>query len=89
MFILAKLQSFVFSKITTNFEWDTVLSIGNFWIQVIRKYGGSRTWIIGVAVDVLGALLMLKAVSQAPVSECFIFVLSPAFLIMSTFMYSV
>lgn len=39
-------------------------------IQVIRKYGGSRTWVIGVAVDIAGALLMLKAVSQAPVSEC-------------------
>lgn len=39
-------------------------------IQVIRKYGGSKTWVIGVAVDIAGALLMLKAVSQAPVSEC-------------------
>lgn len=37
-------------------------------LKVIQKYGSSRTWIIGVAVDVLGALLMLKAVSQAPVS---------------------
>jgi len=36
--------------------------------KVIRKYGGSRTWVIGVAVDIAGALLMLKAVSQAPVS---------------------
>lgn len=36
--------------------------------KVIKKYGSSGKWITGVAVDVLGALLMLKAVSQAPVS---------------------
>ncbi|CAK9870036.1 unnamed protein product [Sphagnum jensenii] len=32
------------------------------------KYGASRTWVTGVAVDIAGAVLMLKAVSQAPVS---------------------
>jgi hypothetical protein len=37
-------------------------------VQVIKKYGASRTWVTGVAVDVAGAVLMLKAVSQAPVS---------------------
>ncbi|KAG6548772.1 hypothetical protein Mapa_009533 [Marchantia paleacea] len=37
-------------------------------LKVIRAYLISRTWITGVAVDILGGLLMLKAVSQAPVS---------------------
>ncbi|KAH8936620.1 hypothetical protein BDL97_17G094800 [Sphagnum fallax] len=37
-------------------------------LKVIKRYGTSRTWVTGVAVDVAGAVLMLKAVSQAPVS---------------------
>ncbi|KAL3695092.1 hypothetical protein R1sor_008743 [Riccia sorocarpa] len=37
-------------------------------LKVIRAYLLSRTWVTGVTVDILGGLLMLKAVSQAPVS---------------------
>jgi hypothetical protein len=36
--------------------------------QVLLSYFSSGTWLTGVAVDVLGGLLMLRAVSQAPVS---------------------
>jgi drug/metabolite transporter (DMT)-like permease len=37
-------------------------------VEVRKKYGASCTWVTGVAVDIGGAVLMLKAVSQAPVS---------------------
>jgi len=37
-------------------------------VQVIKNYGASCTWVTGVAVDIAGAVLMIKAVSQAPVS---------------------
>ncbi|CAM6108389.1 unnamed protein product [Calypogeia fissa] len=37
-------------------------------LKVIQSYLLSGTWLTGVAVDVLGGLLMLRAVSQAPVS---------------------
>jgi len=33
---------------------------------VIKNYGASCTWVTGVAVDIAGAVLMIKAVSQAP-----------------------
>ncbi|KAI5074716.1 hypothetical protein GOP47_0010677 [Adiantum capillus-veneris] len=37
-------------------------------IKVMRAYISSRTWILGFCLDILGALAMLKAVSEAPVS---------------------
>lgn len=37
-------------------------------IKVMRAYISSRTWILGFGMDILGALAMLKAVSEAPVS---------------------
>lgn len=36
--------------------------------KVMRAYISSRMWILGFGVDILGALAMLKAVSEAPVS---------------------
>ncbi|QCD99146.1 DNA polymerase eta subunit [Vigna unguiculata] len=36
--------------------------------QVIRSYASNRTWVIGFLVDIFGALLMLRALSLAPVS---------------------
>ena len=41
--------------------------------QVIRAYAANVAWIIGFLMDIIGALLMLKALSLAPVSE-FIYV---------------
>jgi len=37
--------------------------------QVIRAYAANKAWIIGFLIDICGALLMLRALSQAPVSE--------------------
>ncbi|XP_057855750.1 probable magnesium transporter NIPA9 isoform X2 [Cryptomeria japonica] len=34
----------------------------------MRAYALSKTWVAGFCIDILGALLMLRAVSQAPVS---------------------
>lgn len=36
---------------------------------MIRAYAFNKTWIVGFLMDIIGALLMLKALSQAPVSE--------------------
>lgn len=37
-------------------------------IEVMRAYLSSPTWTLGFGLDILGALAMLKAVSEAPVS---------------------
>lgn len=37
-------------------------------LKVMRTYALSKTWVAGFCIDILGALLMLRAVSQAPVS---------------------
>lgn len=36
---------------------------------MIRAYAFNKTWIVGFLMDIIGAVLMLKALSQAPVSE--------------------
>lgn len=36
--------------------------------QVIRKYALNKPWIMGFLMDIFGALLMLRALSLAPVS---------------------
>ncbi|XP_051151669.1 probable magnesium transporter NIPA9 [Andrographis paniculata] len=40
----------------------------SFKIKVLRAYASNRTWIIGFLMDIGGAVLMLLALSQAPVS---------------------
>ncbi|XP_034683973.1 probable magnesium transporter NIPA9 isoform X1 [Vitis riparia] len=40
----------------------------SFKLKVIRAYAFNKTWIVGFLMDIIGALLMLKALSQAPVS---------------------
>ncbi|XP_047154064.1 probable magnesium transporter NIPA9 isoform X2 [Vigna umbellata] len=40
----------------------------SFKLKVIRSYASNRTWVIGFLVDIFGALLMLRALSLAPVS---------------------
>ncbi|CAA2965501.1 probable magnesium transporter NIPA9 [Olea europaea subsp. europaea] len=40
----------------------------SFKLKVIRAYASNRTWIIGFLMDIFGAVLMLRALSQAPVS---------------------
>ncbi|KAK4491011.1 hypothetical protein RD792_001732 [Penstemon davidsonii] len=40
----------------------------SFKLKVIRAYGSNRAWLIGFLMDIFGALLMLRALSQAPVS---------------------
>lgn len=37
-------------------------------LQVIRAYAVNKAWVIGFLMDIFGALLMLRALSQAPVS---------------------
>jgi hypothetical protein len=37
-------------------------------LQVIRAYALNKTWLIGFLMDIFGALLMLRALSLAPVS---------------------
>ncbi|MQM02182.1 hypothetical protein Taro_034941 [Colocasia esculenta] len=39
----------------------------SFKFKVIRAYVSNRLWIIGFLMDIFGALLMLKALSEAPV----------------------
>ncbi|XP_022866907.1 probable magnesium transporter NIPA9 [Olea europaea var. sylvestris] len=40
----------------------------SFKLKVIRAYASNRTWIIGFLMDIFGAVLMLRALSQAPVN---------------------
>ncbi|XP_028807050.1 probable magnesium transporter NIPA9 isoform X1 [Neltuma alba] len=40
----------------------------SFKLKVIRAYASNKTWVIGFLMDIFGALLMLKALSLAPVS---------------------
>ncbi|KAL5786389.1 hypothetical protein ACOSQ2_008781 [Xanthoceras sorbifolium] len=40
----------------------------SFKLKVIRAYAVNRAWLIGFLMDIFGALLMLRALSQAPVS---------------------
>ncbi|RWR78075.1 putative magnesium transporter NIPA9 [Cinnamomum micranthum f. kanehirae] len=40
----------------------------SFKLKVIRAYAFNKAWIIGFLMDIVGALLMLRALSQAPVS---------------------
>ncbi|PIN02089.1 hypothetical protein CDL12_25406 [Handroanthus impetiginosus] len=40
----------------------------SFKLKVIRAYASNRAWIIGFLMDIFGAVLMLLALSQAPVS---------------------
>ncbi|XP_058068963.1 probable magnesium transporter NIPA9 isoform X2 [Magnolia sinica] len=40
----------------------------SFKLKVIRAYIFNKAWIIGFLMDIFGALLMLRALSQAPVS---------------------
>ncbi|KAJ6856803.1 magnesium transporter NIPA9 isoform X3 [Populus alba x Populus x berolinensis] len=40
----------------------------SFKLKVIRAYAANKAWIIGFLIDICGALLMLRALSQAPVS---------------------
>lgn len=35
---------------------------------MIRAYAFNKAWIVGFLMDIVGALLMLRALSQAPVS---------------------
>ena len=35
----------------------------------MRAYAANKAWIIGFLMDICGALLMLRALSLAPVSE--------------------
>lgn len=40
----------------------------SFKLKVIRAYAVNKAWVIGFLMDIFGALLMLRALSQAPVS---------------------
>ncbi|XP_078428142.1 magnesium transporter, putative (DUF803) [Wolffia australiana] len=40
----------------------------SFKLKVIQSYAGNRLWMIGFFMDIFGAVLMLKALSDAPVS---------------------
>lgn len=40
----------------------------SFKLKVIRAYAFNRPWIVGFLMDIFGAILMLRALSQAPVS---------------------
>ncbi|XXG57103.1 hypothetical protein AAC387_Pa03g4341 [Persea americana] len=40
----------------------------SFKLKVIRAYAFNKAWIVGFLMDIVGALLMLRALSQAPVS---------------------
>ncbi|KAJ0030890.1 hypothetical protein Pint_13764 [Pistacia integerrima] len=40
----------------------------SFKLKVIRAYAVNKAWVIGFLMDIFGAMLMLRALSQAPVS---------------------
>jgi len=40
----------------------------SLYLQVIRSYALNKTWVVGFLIDIFGALLMLRALSLAPVS---------------------
>ncbi|KAK1286444.1 hypothetical protein QJS10_CPB20g00457 [Acorus calamus] len=40
----------------------------SFKLKVIKAYASNKAWFFGFLMDILGALLMLRALSQAPVS---------------------
>ncbi|KAK9273639.1 hypothetical protein L1049_018449 [Liquidambar formosana] len=40
----------------------------SFKLKVIRAYAFNKAWVIGFLMDIFGAILMLRALSQAPVS---------------------
>ncbi|XP_054799044.1 probable magnesium transporter NIPA9 isoform X1 [Prosopis cineraria] len=40
----------------------------SFKLKVIRAYASNKTWVIGFLMDIFGAILMLRALSLAPVS---------------------
>ncbi|XP_062158204.1 probable magnesium transporter NIPA9 isoform X1 [Alnus glutinosa] len=40
----------------------------SFKLKVIRAYAFNKSWVIGFLMDIFGAILMLRALSQAPVS---------------------
>ncbi|XP_057728535.1 probable magnesium transporter NIPA9 isoform X1 [Arachis stenosperma] len=40
----------------------------SFKLKVIKAYASNKTWLIGFLMDIIGALLMLRALSLAPVS---------------------
>ncbi|XP_038700403.1 probable magnesium transporter NIPA9 [Tripterygium wilfordii] len=40
----------------------------SFKLKIIRAYAFNKAWVIGFLMDICGALLMLRALSQAPVS---------------------
>ncbi|XP_042498708.1 probable magnesium transporter NIPA9 isoform X2 [Macadamia integrifolia] len=40
----------------------------SFKFKVVRAYAFNKAWVIGFLMDIFGALLMLKALSQSPVS---------------------
>ncbi|KAL3566437.1 hypothetical protein D5086_031852 [Populus alba] len=53
--------------------WESICltlaaTAGNNIGKVIRAYAANKAWIIGFLIDICGALLMLRALSQAPVS---------------------
>lgn len=43
---------------------------------MIRAYAVNKAWVIGFLMDISGAMLMLRALSQAPVSEFIMFITS-------------
>uniref|UniRef100_A0A6N2L8E4 Probable magnesium transporter n=1 Tax=Salix viminalis TaxID=40686 RepID=A0A6N2L8E4_SALVM len=53
--------------------WESICltlaaTAGNNIGKVMRAYAANKAWIIGFLMDICGALLMLRALSQAPVS---------------------
>lgn len=44
-----------------------IFMANDLYLQVIRAYASNSAWIIGFLMDIFGAVLMLLALSQAPV----------------------
>lgn len=44
-----------------------IFIVDELYLQVIRAYASNTAWIIGFLMDIFGAVLMLLALSQAPV----------------------
>ncbi|KAG6739502.1 hypothetical protein POTOM_057102 [Populus tomentosa] len=65
-----KLKACIFYPLSFSFFSlpPLVFFLFHFITFVIRAYAANKAWIIGFLIDICGALLMLRALSQAPVS---------------------
>ncbi|KAF7830453.1 putative magnesium transporter NIPA9 isoform X1 [Senna tora] len=66
--ILQKKGTIILPPLSLKLKARLLLFISGLCMQVIRAYASNKTWLIGFLMDIFGAILMLRALSLAPVS---------------------